>query len=91
MVCGVWCVVCGVCCVVCCVLCVVCCVLCVVCCVLCVVPLFHSSLTACDVTTKLAPDAPSPRRNKTKLGEDCSRDSTTPFRPSHLHAWRRAP
>ena len=52
-------------CVVCCVLCVVCCVLCVVCCVL-----FHCFtvslfFNACDVTTKLAPDAPSPRRNKT--------------------------
>ena len=44
---------------------VVCCVLCVVCCVFhCfIVSLFFN---ACDVTTKLAPDAPSPRR-KTNL------------------------
>ena len=66
-------VLCVVCCVVCCVgvvCCVVCCVgvvCCVVCCVLCgcfTVSLFFN---ACDVTTKLAPDAPPPRRNKKKL------------------------
>ena len=45
----------------------VCCVLCVVLCVLCVVCCFTVSLhnDACDVTTQLAPDAPSPRRIQT--------------------------
>ena len=65
--CIVWCVVCGVWCVVCGVWCVVCGVWCVVCFVLCVVSQFHSFtvsllFNACDVTTQLAPDAPSPRR-----------------------------
>ena len=67
--CGVvWCCAeCCVCCVfLCCVLCAVCCVLCVVCCF--TVSLFHcfTPLNACDVTTQLAPDAPSPGRNNIK-------------------------
>ena len=59
------------CCVLLCVVVCCCVLLCVVvCCVLCVVCCFTVSLffNACYVTTKLAPDAPSPRRNKTKLG-----------------------
>ena len=67
------------------------------CCVvvlLCVVSLFHcvtllQLFSACDVTTKLAPDAPPPRRNK--LRTNCSRNSTHLSKPSHLHARRRAP
>ena len=64
-VCVVCCVLSVVCIVVCCILCVVLCGVCGVCCV-CrfTVSLFFN---ACDVTTKLAPDAPPPRRDKKKL------------------------
>ena len=57
-----------------------CCCLCVMWCVLwCVwlcVLLFHSHFDACDVTTKLAPDAPSPRR---VLTQKTSQELCTPI------------